>query len=172
MGLNIAVTSKYKPFTYEDYIKPLEKYFENYEKHETALETLGTTAESLSYIIDAEPEGSPLRQKYENYKTQLQAAVDALADGYNAKDRELLSNLKKTFKRDLEPIGTGYKRRQDMIDEQRKFKTTHPSIVYSNDASNASVWDFVDNPTWSYNSLSVSFAWQTSISITSVKWSL
>ena len=31
MAFNIAVTSKYNPFTYEDYIKPLEQYTKDYK---------------------------------------------------------------------------------------------------------------------------------------------
>ena len=49
MAFNIAVTSKYNPFTYEDYIKPLEGYWEDYEKQEAALADLINGEEVVAY---------------------------------------------------------------------------------------------------------------------------
>lgn len=154
MGLNIAITSKYDPFTYEDYIKPLKEYWDDYDKHEAAIGELETNAEALNYIIEAEPEDSPLRPKFEAYKNQLMQATQALSDGFNNKDRELLRGLRSAFSRDIAPIATGYKRRQDMEDEQRKLQTSNPSIYFSKTARGASVSDFVNNPNWSYDSFS------------------
>ena len=34
MAFNIAVKSKYNPFKYEDYVKPLDEYAKSYEKYE------------------------------------------------------------------------------------------------------------------------------------------
>lgn len=148
----ITVTPKYKPFTYKELVKPLEGYWEDYKKHEAAIGELGTSLAALDYIIQAEPENSPLRKKYADYQQQLTQATDALADGYNAKDRDLLRSLKSSFASDITPIGTAYKRRQTLQDEQRKQEISHPSIRYSKKASEASVTDFIDDPNWSYTS--------------------
>lgn len=148
----ITVTPKYKPFTYEELVKPLEGYWEDYKKHESAIGELETSLAALDYIIQSEPENSPLRKKYADYQQQLTQATDALADGYNAKDRDLLRSLKSSFASDITPIGTAYKRRQTLQDEQRKQEISHPSIRYSKKASEASVTDFIDDPNWSYTS--------------------
>lgn len=148
----ITVTPKYKPFTYEELVKPLEGYWEDYRRHESAIGELETSLAALDYIIQSEPENSPLRKKYADYQQQLTQATDALADGYNAKDRDLLRSLKSLFASDITPIGLAYKRRQTLQDEQRKQEISHPSIRYSKKASEASVTDFINDPNWSYTS--------------------
>lgn len=150
--MNIIVTSKYKPFTYEDIIKPLEGYWEDYRKHESAIGELETSLAALDYIIQSEPENSPLRKQYTDYQQQLAQATDALADGYSAKDRDLLRSLKSSFASNITPIGTAYKRRQTLQDEQRKQELSHPSIRYNKKASEASITDFINDPNWSYTS--------------------
>lgn len=149
MALNIAITSKYDPFTYEDYIKPLEGYWEDYEKQEAALADLDTSLQSLDYIINAEPEGSSLRTTYKQYKDKLEEASQALQkDGLTATNRKTLSALKSQFAKEINPIATQYKALMDQVDAQQKARQSKPSIRFKEDARTKSVSDFIDNPRW------------------------
>lgn len=149
MGLNIAITSKYDPFTYEDYIKPLEGYWEDYEKQEAALADLDTSLQSLDYIINAEPEGSSLRTTYKQYKDKLEEVSQALQkDGLTATNRKTLSALKSQFAKEINPIATQYKALMDQVDAQQKARQSKPSIRFKEDARTKSVSDFINNPRW------------------------
>ena len=152
MALNIALTPKYDPYKYEDYVKPLVEYWKDYEEQENALSEIGTTLSALDYIVDAEPENSPLKSTYANYKQQLENATAALSNGLSSADRNLLRDLKSTFAKDINPIATNYKKLQDMIVEQRKARQANNSIRFSRDASTISVGELIQNPNLSFNS--------------------
>lgn len=156
MGLNITVASKFNPFTYDDYIKPykenIDTYFKNYRDTENKLSDLGTQLEALDYIIESEPEDSPLKSTYGNYKKELEKAAEALATGWSQADVQNYNKLKKMFAKDISPIATQYARRQKLEDEQRKEKVSKPSIYFSKRAAETSLAEMIDNPNWSYTS--------------------
>lgn len=156
MGLNITVASKFNPFTYDDYIKPykenIDTYFKNYRDTENKLSDLGTQLEALDYIIESEPEDSPLKSTYGNYKKELEKAAEALTSGWSQADVQNYSKLKKMFAKDISPIATQYARRQKLEDEQRKVKESKPSIYFSKRAAETSLAEMIDNPNWSYTS--------------------
>lgn len=153
MAINIAVTSKYRPFTYEDYIKPLEEYWEKYDKAEKDLGDLSTKLAALDYIVQSEPEDSPLRAKYSDYKSKLETAADVLSQkGLDQETRNLLKEATSSFAKDISPIATQYARRQKLEDEQRKVKESKPSIYFSKRAAETSLAEMIDNPNWSYTS--------------------
>lgn len=156
MGLNITVASKFNPFTYDDYIKPykenIDTYFKNYRDTENKLSDLGTQLEALDYIIESEPEDSPLKSTYSNYKKELEKAAEALTSGWSQADVQNYNKLKKMFAKDISPIATQYARRQKLEDEQRKVKESKPSIYFSKRAAETSLAEMIDNPNWSYTS--------------------
>lgn len=156
MGLNITVASKFNPFTYDDYIKPykenIDTYFKNYRDTENKLSDLGTQLEALDYIIESEPEDSPLKSTYSNYKKELEKAAEALTSGWSQADVQNYNKLKKMFAKDISPIATQYARRQKLEDEQRKEKVSKPSIYFSKRAAETSLAEMIDNPNWSYTS--------------------
>ena len=156
MGLNITVASKFNPFTYDDYIKPykenIDTYFKNYRDTENKLSDLGTQLEALDYIIESEPEDSPLKSTYGNYKKELEKAAEALTSGWSQADVQNYNKLKKMFAKDISPIATQYARRQKLEDEQRKVKESKPSTYFSKRAAETSLAEMIDNPNWSYTS--------------------
>lgn len=156
MGLNITVASKFNPFTYDDYIKPykenIETYFKHYRDTENKLSDLGTQLEALDYIIESEPEDSPLKSTYGNYKKELEKAAEALTTGWSQADVQNYNKLKKMFAKDISPIATQYARRQKLEDEQRKVKESKPSIYFNKRAAETSLAEMIDNPNWSYTS--------------------
>ena len=149
----ITVTSKYKPFTYEELVKPLEGYWEKYDKAENDLGDLSTKLAALDYIVQSEPEDSPLRAKYSDYKSKLETAADVLSQkGLDQETRNLLKEVTSSFAKDISPIATQYARRQKLEDEQRKAKESKPSIYFSKRAAETSLAEMIDNPNWSYTS--------------------
>lgn len=149
----ITVTSKYKPFTYEELVKPLEGYWKKYDEAEKELGDLSTKLSALDYIVQSEPEDSPLRAKYSNYKSKLETAAETLGrDGLNQEVRNLLKEANASFAKDISPIATQYARRQKLEDEQRKTKESKPSVYFSKRAAETSLAEMIENPNWSYTS--------------------
>lgn len=149
----ITVTSQYKPFTYEELVKPLEGYWKKYDKAEEDLGNLSTQLAALDYIVESEPEDSPLRAKYSNYKAKLETAAETLGQrGLTQEVRNLLKETNASFAKDISPIATQYARRQKLEDEQRKIKTSNPSVYFSKRAAETSLAEMMENPNWSYTS--------------------
>ena len=146
----ITVTSKYKPFTYEELVKPLEGYWKKYDAHEAALSEIDTATATLDYIVNAEPEDSPLRTVYADFKNKLAEASTELSNGWNSADRNLLRELKSTFAKSIEPIPIQYKKLQSLIEEQRKGQLNNPSLRYNKKATDLSVGELIANPNWNY----------------------
>lgn len=146
----ITVTPKYKPFTYEELVKPLEGYWKKYDTHEAALSEIDTATATLDYIVNAEPEDSPLRTVYADFKNKLAEASTELSNGWNSTDRNLLRELKSTFAKSIEPIPIQYKKLQSLIEEQRKGQLNNPSLRYNKKATDLSVGELINNPNWNY----------------------
>lgn len=97
MALNIAITSKYNPLTYEDYIKPLEGYWEDYEKQEAAFDQLGTDVATLRPIIANMADGEE-KTKYINWLNELEAQANSLqSNGLTTENRKALRGLKASY---------------------------------------------------------------------------
>lgn len=94
----ITVTPKYKPFTYEELVKPLEGYWEDYDKAEEEINTLQNDISKVKAIIETAPENDPVRiQALDLYK-QLQTEADRLStEGYTSRGKKARLDLKNTF---------------------------------------------------------------------------
>ena len=98
MAFNIAVTSKYKPFTYDEMVKPLEGYWKKYDEAEEELGTLQNDIAKVKSIIETAPEDDPIRIQALNLYDQLQQEVATLSsEGYSSRGRKARLDLKNTF---------------------------------------------------------------------------
>lgn len=109
MGLNIAITSKYDPFTYEDYIKPLEGYWEDYDKAEQDIASAKSDLAKIdAYMAEVQATDKDLYDKYENYRKDLDAMSGSLSSsGLTADIRTRLRDLPTTYNSTILPIIEG-----------------------------------------------------------------
>lgn len=147
----LGIKSTSSPFDYTKLIAPLEKQVEEYDKIKGAIDELDTSLASLDYIVAAEPENSPLREKYNSYKRQLEAASESLIGGWSNADKQNISKLRTEFARNINPISTAYKTKMGMTETQRKEKTARPSIRFSRNAEDISLGEFINNPYLQYD---------------------
>lgn len=121
MAFNIAVTSKYNPFTYEDYIKPLEQYTKDYKKQEEtydkALEDIALLDASIA-SLDADQEGNKAYiQQVNDYKNQIYNLTDQLAtEGFGAQHRKASSKLRQAYNSQIVPISKA-------LEELKRYQT-------------------------------------------------
>ena len=94
----ITVTPKYKPFTYDELVKPLEGYWKDYDEAEEELNTLQNDISKVKAIIETAPENDPVRiQALDLYK-QLQTEADRLStEGYTSRGKKARLDLKNTY---------------------------------------------------------------------------
>lgn len=151
MGLNIAITSKYNPFTYEDYIKPLEGYWEDYDKHEADLDKLATDTATLREVINSMPEGEE-KTKYNGYLQSLDAQSSSLAtSGLNSANRKALRNLKNQYASLMPRLALAEEARRKDLAEYIKRVNSGEYFMYNDNPLNKNVVDYLDGKLPTYN---------------------
>lgn len=118
----ITVTSKYKPFTYEELVRPLEGYWEKYDKAEEDLEAVKADIMKLDpYLNTLEDIDGNKEYKAEvaKYKASLQALVEDLTtNGLTAENKSKIKGLKGTFNSQISPIVSAIENRNKYVNGQ------------------------------------------------------
>ena len=66
--MNLVINSKFRPFTYDEMVKPLAQYKEAYDKVEQEYSNLAIQTEALKSMIDKDKDGD-LYNLYNNLGT-------------------------------------------------------------------------------------------------------
>lgn len=151
MGLNIAITSKYDPFTYEDYIKPLEGYWEDYDKYEEDLDKLTTDVATMRSVVNSMSEGDE-KTKYSNYLNSLDTQASQLASqGLTASNRKALKDLKNKYSELMPRLALAEEaRRKDLADYTKRVNSGE-YFMYKDSPLNKNVVDYLDGNLPTYN---------------------
>lgn len=137
----MRIVPKYTPFSYEKRIAPLKAYQEEYDKTIAGLETLDAGTNTYTANIPADSESG---QKIAAYNKTLGDVSAAIASGgLRGIDRLTLSNLKRVYQQEIQPINTAAKQQEAMQLKISDSMSRHPSYMYG---AIPSVDDLVKNP--------------------------
>lgn len=146
-----TATKSFTPFTFEQMLKPMAMYTEEYNAIQDSLGELATKADMFSKLA-TDPETQAMYKKYSN---DLAAQAESLAkQGLTPASRQGLINMKKRYSSEITPIEQAYTKREELVKEQRKLKAANPSIMFDTDFSTVSLNDIINNPAISYSSVS------------------
>ena len=150
MARIITDNTKFNPFSFEDMLKPLALYAQEYRAQEDAINTLATNASIWNGM--ANEQSDPYAYSlYKGYADDLASQAEILSkEGLSPTSRRAMLKLKERYNSEVLPIETAYKRRQTLADEQRKALAQNPTLRYERYASNMSLDDFILNPTLDY----------------------
>lgn len=143
--MNLVINSQYKPFTFEEILKPAMLYKEAYEKTEADYAKLAEQTEMWKDIANREksPEAYAM---YERYHTDLNNMYDNLSRGMNINNRTALLGLRSKYAQEILPIANASKRKDELAAEQRKINAQDPTRLWENNVSDISIDDFIKNP--------------------------
>ena len=151
---DLLVTSKFQPFSFERYIQPYQMYGEAYKEVENTLGELAAKANIWEGMANEQTD----REAYEMYKTyarDLESQARQLArEGLTPASRQNMLRMKQRYSSDIIPIEQAYKRRQELIDEQRKLQAQDNTLMFDRSASMMSLDDLIKNPQLTYQSYS------------------
>lgn len=135
MALNIAVTSKFDPFTQEDYIKPLANYWKEYEKYEDLLLSertkLAALDPSLSYFDKNNKEDQALKAQYDKYKQALETASDDIAKGLTRQTKTSIRELFPRYQSEIVPLQEAFQKKAAAISAYQKQLENNPDLMSS-----------------------------------------
>ena len=143
------INSTFKPFTFEDFAKPMIMYKQAYEDMEKNIATLTDQTEMWKNI--AEQEKSPVAYNlYKSYSDKLNSVAEDFSRGMSMSNRGELLNLRKGYATNIVPIVNAYKRRQTLIDAAQDAALKNPTLEFQYDPRTMSLDDVIADPnkTW------------------------
>ena len=137
----LTIDSGFRPFTYEELVKPLQDYTEAYNKVEEQYSTLAQQTEAWKNI--ATQENSPeAYAMYKKYSDELNAVVSDFSRGMTAQNRSKLAGLKARYASEITPIANAYNAMQEANKYRETIRAKDSSAVFVKDRYN-SIDDFL-----------------------------
>lgn len=146
----VTIGSKFRPFSYDELVRPLQEATVAHQALETEYADLDTKASVWENIANEQTDPKAY-QMYKRYSEDLKSQADALASqGLTQVSRQNLLKMKGRYSQEITPIEQAYTRRRQLADEQRKALAENPTLMYQRDASTMSLDDFISNPEIDY----------------------
>lgn len=147
---SLIINSKFRPFTYDELMKPVHDSTEAHQEVEAAYGALDTQASKWEHMANQATDEKAYTM-YKTYADDLRAQADNLAkNGLNALSRKDLLTMQRRYAQEITPIENAYTRRAALADEQRKLRQQDNSLRFQRDAATMSLDDFIDNPMLDY----------------------
>lgn len=144
----LVVDSRFKARSFDDLIKPLAMYTQEYNALEQGINELNTKASIWENMANEQTDKNAYKM-YKNYADDLKAAADQLASqGLSKMSRPALMALKSRYSKEIVPIEQAYQNRAEEIKEQRAGRAK--GMIYEGDASTASLDRYLSNPSIRY----------------------
>lgn len=146
----VTIGSKFRPFSYDELVRPLQEATVAHQALETEYADLDTKASVWENIANEQTDPKAY-QMYKRYSEDLKSQADALASqGLTQASRQNLLKMKGRYSQEITPIEQAYTRRRQLADEQRRALAENPTLMYQRDASTMSLDDFIANPEIDY----------------------
>lgn len=151
-NFNLVVnTSNFKPFTYEEMVRPLLLYKQEEEARQQAYLDLQEKASTLEDLAASEKDAEAYGA-YTAYKNRLREVADAMAKNGLTRQNNQVFNLRKSYINDIKPLNDLLEKRNKLVEEQRANNKDGTNI-YSIDYGDMSLAEMKRNPTQTYNTL-------------------
>lgn len=132
----IVSGTNFKPYTFDEMIKPYQIYTEAYNKADLELNTLMEDAATKAFNFA--PQDVVEKQAYDDMMSRLSTASDKLAkSGLNPQLIKDIQNINKDYRKVMIPIQEKINKRGELAAEQRKLQTSNPFLRFSKDYSTA-----------------------------------
>lgn len=146
--------AKFRPFSYQEMLQPLAAYTQEYNTIQEGMGELGTKADVFDKMANEQTDPQAYAM-YKQYSNDLAAQAESLAkQGLTPASRQGLMDMKRRYSSEIVPIEQAYKRRQELVDEQRKLQAQDSTLLFDRPASTLSLDELISNPALSPQSYS------------------
>ncbi len=150
----IVINSKFKPFSYAEMLQPVQMATLAHQEVENEYADLATKANVWEEMANEQTDPYAYKM-YKTYSNDLEEQAGQLArEGLTPASRQNMLRMKQRYSSDIIPIEQAYKRRQELIDEQRKLLAQDNTLMFNRNASMLSLDDLIKNPQLTYQSYS------------------
>lgn len=146
--------SRFSPYTFEEMLRPLAMYTEEYNAIQEGIGELGAKADVFDKLANEQTDPKAYAM-YKQYSNDLASQAESLAkQGLTPASRQGLVNMRRRYSSEIIPIEQAYKRRGELVDEQRKALQQDSTLLFDRLASTISLDELIDNPALSPQSYS------------------
>ena len=150
----IVINSKFKPFSYAEMLQPVQMATLAHQEVENEYAELATKANVWDEMANEQTDPYAYKM-YKTHSNDLEEQAGQLArEGLTPASRQNMLRMKQRYSSDIVPIEQAYKRRQELIDEQRKLLAQDNTLMFDRNASMLSLDDLIKNPQLTYQSYS------------------
>lgn len=150
----IVINSKFKPFSYAEMLQPVQMATLAHQEVENEYADLATKANVWDEMANEQTDPYAYKM-YKTYSNDLEEQAGQLArEGLTPASRQNMLRMKQRYSSDIVPIEQAYKRRQELVDEQRKLLAQDNTLMFDRNASMLSLDDLIKNPQLTYQSYS------------------
>ena len=137
MARYLTINSKFNPITFEERMKPLLLYKEEYENQEEALNKVLEESQSLADLKNY-PQDSDVYRQYQEYQNSINDVIDNLTNN-GTLDSKAALQLRRYYLQNLKPYESKLARRNELIRKQAENYT--PDTMYDIDFSTVGIND-------------------------------
>lgn len=141
-----VIGSKFNPLSYEEMVKPLAAYTEEYNAQEAAYNDLASKAAELERL-QASPIDQDVYKQYRDYSTNLANLADQLAtEGLKPGSRRNILNANKAYKEQIVPIEQALAARANLDKFQAEMLAKDPTLLIDKQASEVPLSQLIATP--------------------------
>lgn len=134
----ITSGSRFKPFTFDEMIKPATLYKEAYDKADIELNTLlDNSALNFSFMSQDTAE----KAVYDDMMVKLQGLAGQLSQGLNPQIAKDIRDINKNYRTKMLPIQQKIAKRAELAEAQRVALQSNPDLRFTVDYSKANLKD-------------------------------
>ena len=153
-NFNYTAGVKFQPFSFEELIKPLAMYTQEYNAIEQAYGDLNTKANEIAALAN-ETDDPITYQRYKDFENSLRSKANTMAkQGLDTTSRRQLLDMRSRFATDITPIQNAIQRRNMLAEEQRKALLQNPTLMFQRDFNtrnyDTSLDRFLENANYDY----------------------
>ena len=151
---SLVIGSKFSPFTYQELLQPALMATQAHQELENQYSELATKANVWEEMANEQTDPYAYKM-YKTYASDLESQAGQLArEGLTPASRQNMLKMKQRYSSEIVPIEQAYKKRQELIDEQRKLQAQDNTLMFDRSASMMSLDDLIKNPQLTYQSYS------------------
>ena len=149
---SLAINSTFQPFSYQELAAPLDRQEAYHEKLAEEYDKLSSQADILEAMgSNDRDKNSGTYARYKAYSDNLRKEADDLYRfGLNTESRQRLSDLRRMYNTEIVPIQNAWNKREQEASDQMKATLANPSLMFTRDARNSTLDDYIKNPTGGY----------------------
>lgn len=147
---SLIVDATYDPMTYQEIAAPVKESAAFHQALQDKYDEMRMSSELYGAYIPDDEENAEARRRFNAYMDWLNKGTDTLMRNGAWGQRDLFSNVRASYARDMMPVQAAYKLRKDEATAQQTALAKNPLLEFSHDAQTSGLDYYLNHPEGGY----------------------